>query len=106
MNCNGKMDGSADWSGRASRSRGSTTRLSTSGDQFDELKDMIQSLTGGVQTSAAEAKRQQAATASAITVMGTDVKRVGTKVDVIEEEEEVGATKSFFEKTILRVEKG
>ena len=35
--------------------------------------------------------------------MGTDVKRVATKVDVIEEE--VGATKKLLEKTNLRVGK-
>ena len=102
MNCNGKVDGSSDWSGRGSRSRESSTSVSTSGAQFDELKDMIQSLTAGVQTSAAEAKREQSATTSATTIMGTDVKRVVTKVDVIEEE--VGATKKLFEKTNLRVE--
>ena len=58
---------------------------------------MIQSLTAEVPILAAEAKREQAATASASTIMGTDVKRVVTKVDVIEEE--VGATKKLFEKT-------
>ena len=62
----------------------------------NELKNLIQSLTAVVQISAAEAKREQAATASASTIMGTDVKRVVTKVDVIEEE--VGATKQLFEK--------
>ena len=101
MDCNGKVDGSSDWSGRGSRSMGSSTSLSTSGAQFDELKNMIQSLAARVQTSADEAKREQAATTSAVTMMGTDVKRVVTKVDVIEEE--VGATKKLLEKTNLRV---
>ena len=57
MDCNGKVGGSSDWSGRGSRSGGSSTSLSTSGAQFDELKNMIQSLPAGVQTSAAEAKK-------------------------------------------------
>ena len=46
-------------------------------------------------------KREQAATASALTVMGSDLKQVVTKVDVTEE---VGATKKLREKTNIRVE--
>ena len=45
---------------------------------------------------------QQAATASEITAMGSDVRRVVTKVDVIEEE--VGAAEKLHEKTNMRVE--
>ena len=43
------------------------------------------------------------ATTNAIAHVGTDVKRVVSKVDIIEEE--VGATKMILEKTNLRVEK-
>ena len=77
---------------------------------------MVQSLAVGVQnantwTRYEEGKvsnggtneAQQAATGSAITVIGNDVKRVVTKVDIIEEE--VGVTKKTFVKTNLRVEK-
>ena len=46
---------------------------------------------------------QQAATASAITAKESDVRRVVTKVDVIEEE--VGAAKKLLEKTNMRVER-
>ena len=84
IDCNGKVDGSSDLSGRGSRSRGSSTSLSTSGAQFDELKSMIQTLAVGVQTSTSSAangtaeavntlgeemKKEQAATATAITIM-------------------------------------
>ena len=96
MDCNGKVEGSSDWSGRGSRSRGSTTSVSTSGAPFDALKKMIQLLTAGAQTSAAEAKREQSATTSSTTFMETDVKRVV---------EEVHHTKKLLEKTNLRVEK-
>ena len=40
---------------------------------------------------------------SAITAVGSDARRVVTKVDVIEEE--VGAAKKLLEKTNMRVEK-
>ena len=57
--------------------------MSTSnGVQFDELKNMIQPLAVGVQNSNTlrEVMRsEQAATASAITALGTDVIRVVTK---------------------------
>ena len=85
----------------------------SSGGCLGELRFMIQSLTAGMQSSNAlgEVMRStQAATTSAITNMGTDVKRVvanddviETKVDVIEEE--VGMTKKLLEKTTSRVEK-
>ena len=67
---------------------------------------MMQSLAVGVQNSntLGEVMRsEQAATASAITIMGTDVIRVVTKVDLTEEE--VEATKKILKKTNSRVEK-
>ena len=104
---NRKMDGSSDWSGRGSRNRGCSTSLSGSvnGAQLDELMTMIQSLAVEVQTSTLaanatadavaalgeEAKREQAATASAVAAMEVDVRRVVTKVENFEEE--VSATK-------------
>ena len=112
------MDGSSDWSERGSRSRGSSTSLSTSGAQFDELKTAAASATAEAVNSLGEVMRkgqaatpsitaeavhtfgdevkEQAATASAITAMGSDVRRVVTKVDVIEEG--VGAAKSCLRK--------
>ena len=47
-------------------------------------------------------KKEQAATASAITAMGSDVGGVVTKVDVIEAE--VSAGEKLLEKTNMRVE--
>ena len=47
--------------------------------------------------------KEQAATVSAITAIGSDARRVVTEVDVIEEE--VGAAKKLLEKTKRRVEK-
>ena len=101
-----KMDGSSGWSAKGRRSRGSSTISTSSGVQFDELENIIQSLAVGVQKSntLGEVMRsEQAATASAITIMGTDVKRLVTKVDLIEEQ--WVATKKIFEKTNSRVEK-
>ena len=49
-----------------------------------------------VDTFGEEMKKEQAATASAITAIRSDVRRVVTKVDVIEEE--VGAAKSCLRK--------
>ena len=49
-----------------------------------------------------EMKREQPATACALSVMGSDLKKVVTKVDVIEKK--VGATKKLLEKTNIRVE--
>ena len=46
-----KMAGSSDWSGRGSRSRGSSTMSTSSGGRLDELKIMIQSLYMAVQNS-------------------------------------------------------
>ena len=104
MDCNGKTWRALQTGVEEAAEVGGAARA-----HFDELKNMIQSLAAGVQTSssaaaiaAAEATREQAATASAITIMGTDVKRVVTKVDVIEDE--VGGTKKLLEKTNLRVE--
>ena len=89
------MDGSSDWTGRGSQSRGSSTISTSSEAQLDELRNMTESLKVGVQNSniladvmrkeqattasmtaevvntfAEEMKRAQAATASAITAMG------------------------------------
>ena len=78
----------------------------SSGGCLGELRFMIKTLTAGMQSSNAlgEVKRsEQAATTSAITNMGTDVKRVVAKDDVIEEE--VGLTKKLLEKTTSRVDK-
>ena len=108
-----KMAASSDWSGRGSRSRGSSRMNTSSGSRLDELKSMIQSLTTGVQNSntLGDAMRnEQEATANAsanmvtdIVNMETDLKRVIAKMDTIEEE--VGATKKILEKTNSRVEK-
>ena len=65
------MDGSSDWSVRGGRSRGSSTSLSTSGAQFDELRNMIHLLAVGVQNSTSAAA---SATAEAVKTIG-DVMR-------------------------------
>ena len=82
---------SSDMSGRGSRSRGSSTMSTSSGSCLEELRFMIQSLSTKVQNSSnlGEVMRSEhAATANAIANLGTDVKRVITKVDIIEEEVE------------------
>ena len=98
-----KMAASYDWSGRGSRSRGSSTISTSSGDCFEELRTVIQSLAAGVHSSGEVMRCEQVATTNAIAHVGTDVKSVVSKVDIIQEE--VGATKKILEKTNLSVEK-
>ena len=95
MDSSGKVGGDSDWSGRGSRSRDSSTSVSTK--EPNLMKSMIQSLAAGVQNvqnsssaaafAAAEAKKEQVATTcaitsttKAITSMGNDVKKVAEDV--------------------------
>ena len=86
-----KTTTSSDMSVRGIRSRGNSTMSTSSGSCLEELRFMIQSLSTGVQNSSnlgEVIRSEHAATANAITNLGTDVKRVITKVDIIEEEVE------------------
>ena len=74
----GNMADSSDWNGRGNWSRGDSTMITPSANRLDDSKCMMHSLAAGVQSS----REEPAVTSNAI---ATDLKKVVTKVDTIEE---------------------